>query len=463
MSTWVPGTEVLIGARLRERRVPTSSQSGAVSIRPMRRRRSRRRTWGIAAIAALILVVVGAAFAYHLVTSRTADINRGDKLPYDYTTTPPPPTTTATGPTRPPDPAWPTYGFDAARSRNASQLTAVRPPFRTLWAIKSGGLIEFPPSYANGVLYLADDGGNVQAIALKTGRVLWRKHFSAHRAQGAMADEPTIWHNEVIFDSFNQNVYALDRSNGRLLWQHHTADLLESSPAVVDGRVFVGGWSGDVFALSAATGHQIWTYRAAGAVKSSMAVSGNRVYFGDYSGAFYSLSASTGHLIWKTQTAGLASGYRSGTFYATPAVAYGRVYDANTDDKVYAFEQSNGEIAWTHTFPNWAYGSPAVYNGRVYTTSFDGTFAALSAHTGALIWSHVLPYRSLASPTVIGQLVYVADLGAGPGDRGQLFAYNPGSGRLVWRFNDGKYSTVVAAGGDLIVAGFSHLYALASR
>jgi outer membrane protein assembly factor BamB len=423
--------------------------------------RGRRRTWVIVAVSALVLLAAGAAVAYHIVTSRTADIHRGNVLPFTYTTTAPPVTTTGKHAT--PDPAWPTYGYDPARSRDASQLTSIRPPYRMLWAIRAHALLEFPPSYAGGDLYLADDGGNVYAIDLRSGKVLWRKHFRASRAQGAMADEPTIWHNELIVDSFDQSVYALDRTTGRLIWQHHTPDLLESSPAVVGGRVFVGGWSGDVFALSATTGHQLWTFRADGAVKDSMAVSGNRVYFGDYAGVFYSLSASTGRLIWKTQTAGLASGYRSGTFYATPSVAYGRVYDANTDGKVYAFEQSTGEIAWTYTFSDWAYGSPAVYDGRIYATAFDGTFAALSAHTGALIWSHVLPYRSLSSPTVIGNLVYVADLGPGPGSRGQLFAYNPASGRLVWRFNDGKYSSVVAAGGDLVVAGYSHLYALAPR
>jgi eukaryotic-like serine/threonine-protein kinase len=113
--------------------------------------------------------------------------------------------------------------------------------------------------------------------------------------------------------------------------------------------------------------------------------------------------------------------------------------------------------------PDWAYGSPAVWNGRVFVTSFDGTFAALNARTGAVLWSHKLPNRSLASPVVIGRYVYVADLGSTPRAKGRVLAYNPGSGHLEWRFNDGKYATPIAAAGRLVVSGATHVYVLRPR
>ena len=82
----------------------------------------------------------------------------------------------------------------------------------------------------------------------------------------------------------------------------------------------------------------------------------------------YCLQASDGHQIWRSTTDGLSSGLRSGNFFSTPAVAYGRVYIGNTDDKVYSFVAATGQVAWTYTMPDWAYGSPAVSNGRVSTS-----------------------------------------------------------------------------------------------
>jgi len=87
---------------------------------------------------------------------------------------------------------------------------------------------------------------------------------------------------------------------------------------------------------------------------------------------------------------------------------------------VYSLVASSGQLAWTHTFGDWAYGSPAVSKGRVFATAWDGSVAALNARTGAVIWSRRLRYRTLASPVVIGNLVYVADRGAAPDRRGEV-------------------------------------------
>jgi outer membrane protein assembly factor BamB len=58
-------------------------------------------------------------------------------------------------------------------------------------------------------------------------------------------------------------------------------------------------------------------------------------------------------------------------------------------------------------------------------------------------------------------LLYVSDLGNDRGAaHGHVYAINPGTGKVVWRFNDGKYHSVIAAAGRLIVAGAIHLYAL---
>jgi len=192
-------------------------------------------------------------------------------------------------------------------------------------------------------------------------------------------------------------------------------------------------------------------------------VSGGRLFFGDYAGVMYSLRAGNGGLVWRTASNGLSSGLRSGTFYSTANVRYGRVYIGNTDGKLYSFVASNGRIAWTHTIDGWVYGSPAVWNGMVFDTGYDGNFQAMDARTGAVRWSTRLPYLTTSSPTVIGRYVYVASHGAS-GKRGNLWAFDPRTGRKVWHFPDGWYSTVATAGPkELVVTGPRHLYLLRSR
>ena len=57
---------------------------------------------------------------------------------------------------------------------------------------------------------------------------------------------------------------------------------------------------------------------------------------------------------------GAKFGLRSGHFYSTPAVAYGRVYIGNTDGRMYSFSSSNGKLAWTKGTGSYVYASPAV-------------------------------------------------------------------------------------------------------
>ena len=56
--------------------------------------------------------------------------------------------------------------------------------------------------------------------------------------------------------------------------------------------------------------------------------------------------------------------------------------------------------------------------------------------------------------------MYVSDLGPSPSSRGHVYGYDTRTGKLSWRFNDGKYASVIVAAGRLVVAGATHVYVL---
>lgn len=393
----------------------------------------------------------GAGLAYWIVHKPVADVHN-DSAPFTSTSDP----TTSTPSTAAKfGPAWPMYGLTPARTRNASDLTNIAPPFKVVWKSAPLGILEYPPSYERGVLYLTTDAGWASARDVFTGKVLWSRRFKP------LVGEPALYNHRVYFGSYNQRVYALNEKNGHIVWSTPVGAEIESPPVVADGRLYMSDLSGDVRALDADTGKVLWTFHASGAVKHGPALADGHIFFGDYAGVMYSVRASDGHLTWRTQTNGLSGGYRHGNFYSTPAVAYGRVYIGNTDGKMYSFVEGTGQVAWTTTFPDWVYGSPAVSNGLVFAVAYDGTVSAMNARNGNRLWSRRLQDRSLSSATIIGRLLYVSDLGNNRGSApGHVYAINPGTGKVVWRFNDGKYHSVIAAAGRLIVAGATSLYAL---
>ena len=219
-----------------------------------------------------------------------------------------------------------TYGFDDRRSRFATGIE-LRPPFRRLWTFRGRALLEFPPRWRYGRLYLPTFDGRFYALDARTGKTIWsrrtqrcgwaspavlgsgsctsRSSADARRATTRVPGEDGI----VV-------AYAAD--SGKIVWQR-TTGLNESSPLVAGGLVYVADWDGIVWALDARTGRTRWTFRTGGRIKGSLALAGGRVFVGDYDGRVYALDARTGRFAWRASSQPRLGG--RGAFYSTPAVA----------------------------------------------------------------------------------------------------------------------------------------------
>ena len=65
--------------------------------------------------------------------------------------------------------------------------------------------------------------------------------------------------------------------------------------------------------------------------------------------------------------------YSGQYFYATPTVAYGRVFVGNTDGTVYAFGATTGRLLWARHVGTYVYTAAAVWKRRVLVGTYDGT------------------------------------------------------------------------------------------
>jgi len=249
--------------------------------------------------------------------------------------------------------------------------------------------------------------------------------------------------------------------DGKILWSKTLSSRSESSPLLHNGRLFFGTEDGTLYALDARSGKQDWTYRAGGAIKGSPTLSDDGVlYFGAYGGTVHAVRARDGKRIWSKSAAG---GLRGGNFYATAAVAYGRVYVGATDGRAYSLSTKDGRIAWAHQTGRYVYSSAAVKNvpGRgpmVFFGSYDGTFYALDAKSGKVRWTYRSGGKISGSPTIIGDVVYYADLG-----RAVTVGLRVGNGKVAFKYPIGAYDPIVSDGVNLYLTGNRSLTALEPR
>ena len=169
---------------------------------------------------------------------------------------------------------WPLYGNTPQRTRYV-RAANLRPPFRKVWTVHGGGLIEFQPVIAAGRLFALRNDGRAFAIGTETGRFRWRK-----RVGSLAASAPAVGGASVYFvvnaggyggiaGAGRAKLVAVRRRSGTVRFSKRLGSSSESSPLLMGERVYMGSQNGTVYCMSARDGHVIWTYHAGAPVKST--------------------------------------------------------------------------------------------------------------------------------------------------------------------------------------------------
>jgi len=335
---------------------------------------------------------------------------------------------------------WRLYGATPSRSQ-AQVHIHLRPPFRTVWYVPLGGLVEFPAVVDDGVAYVGNRSGTVYAISMRVGRVLWR-----HRTNAAMASSPAVFGRELVHHSMNGRVSLLDRATGSVRWSYDVGSAIESSPIVRRGVDYFGTWDGRVIALDLRRHRVRWTRRLGAKITSSASIAGGRLFIGDYAGRLWALSPHTGATRWVRSV--------NGRIYGTPAASHGRVFvPSSTGGSLTAFS-TRGRYLWRVSTGSYVYSSPAVWSGRVFFGSYNGVFYGVSAASGRTLW------RVGAGGSISGAAVVVDGVAYAGSFAGRIVGVAAKSGRVVVNFHHGHYVPVSGDGMRLLFHGYSSLYAV---
>jgi outer membrane protein assembly factor BamB len=401
-----------------------------------------------------VLAAAGAATAaYFLWIKPPADVHHGGSVEFR----PPPPKPPPTPKPRPKKDTfrWPVYGRNVQHTRYLA--ARLRPPFRVLWNYDGLDTLEIQPILVDGILYVVNKKAVIQAIRATNGRRVWKRQVG-----GLSAAVPAYWRKRLFTTTLTGGAFGVSAKNGRVLWKKRLPSRSESSPIVAQGLVMFGSEDGTVYAVRARTGRTVWSYHAPGAVKGSIAYARGRVFFGSYAGTVTCLRARDGKTLWQQSESGLALG-RSGTFYATPTLAYGRVYIGNTDGRMYSFAQRDGRLAWSQSTGNYVYAGAAVAAAphtppTVYVGSYDNNFYAFDAKLGNVRWVFHANNRISGAATVVGSVVYFSTL---LGDR--TYGLNVTNGRQVFLFRRGDYNPVISDGRYIYLTAVNRIFKLAPK
>ena len=264
----------------------------------------------------------------------------------------------------------------------------------------------------------------------------------------------------VVFAGGSSSLNAYLASDGSPLWTFPVGNMVNSSPAVLNGVVYFASTAGTVYALNAKTGALRCSFATGQFTETSPVVaedtdgSGPVIYFGtspslpdqgsEY--AIYGPGNTHGSCTqdwafhgWTIHPGGSWSPPAYGTnANGTPVVVFG---SENTDNSVYALNANTGAKIWTYrtsktTADNDVGASPTISapglngfaGGVVYVLGKDKVTYAFNLTTGALIWQHALAVGTagdVCGIALVGDTIYLCS------DTG-VYALNATTGAQVW-------------------------------
>jgi len=172
------------------------------------------------------------------------------------------------------DNAWGFSPLDQINRQNVQQLQLA-----WSWAMDDTGAQEATPLVYDGVMYLPNTRGVIQALDAATGDLLWEYRPEAPNAppraggeQGRGIQRNIAIYGDRIFATTNDaHIVAVDARTGKLVWDTQVADSklgyeYTSGPIVVRGKVIAGitgctRYKEDVCFITghdAATGRELW-------------------------------------------------------------------------------------------------------------------------------------------------------------------------------------------------------------
>lgn len=192
-----------------------------------------------------------------------------------------------------------------------------------------------PVLVGNRIVLAGYDDGKVAAYQLANGKIIWESILAMPMGASSiqrMVDidaTPVVDDQTAFVGTYQGNIAAIQVPSGRMLWRHDFST--NSGLAYHQGVVYATDAAGDIWAFDAVTGNVLWRQRLlVGHMLTAPALQGNSIVIAD----------AQGHVYWLNQQNGQFQAYlkiSSGPIWAPPVVANDIAYVQAASGRIFAF------------------------------------------------------------------------------------------------------------------------------
>jgi outer membrane protein assembly factor BamB/tRNA A-37 threonylcarbamoyl transferase component Bud32 len=299
-------------------------------------------------------------------------------------------------------------------TQSSQVLTAQAGTIKPIWAFQCEDEVRSTPLFFNGSIYVGCYDNNLYALNATNGEFQWK-----YATDGGIVSKPAVFEGNIFFGSEDHRLHVVSARSGKVLWTYFADDHIRSSPRIAENHAFFGSDDKYLHAVNLGTGRLSWRFAAAAEVRSSPFVVDELVYFGCESGDFYAVNFR-GEMKWRfSAKRGITS---------SPWVQDNVVYFTSMDSYLYALDAKTGWSIWRFKMEKGSVASPTFTEGIVFCGSADGNIYAIDTRSAKELWRFKTEHQVSSSPVIYKDAVYCGSVD------GNLYCLEYRTGRLRWKY-----------------------------
>ncbi|MES2674379.1 MAG: outer membrane protein assembly factor BamB [Pseudomonadota bacterium] len=267
-------------------------------------------------------------------------------------------------------------------------------------------------SSGGGMLFVGNYAGELIALSAVDGAEVWRKQI-----KGEISSVPQTNGSVVAVQTMNGKLFVVDAKTGADLWFFENPPPVltlrgTAAPVVTDSVIYAGFANGRLMAFNPANGLILWEQRIAMPkgrseldrmvdIHASPLMKDGIIYVGTYQGRITALSRGTGGSVWG----------QDGSTTETMAAGEDKLFVAQSDGKITAFNLTSGEVVWQNEkLLRRGLGGPQIFGNYIALVDFKGYMHVLKQSDGELAERTRIDSSGVGAPLLTdGQILYVYD------------------------------------------------------
>jgi outer membrane protein assembly factor BamB/tRNA A-37 threonylcarbamoyl transferase component Bud32 len=295
-------------------------------------------------------------------------------------------------------------------SREPSEISAS-------WKFECEDEIRGTPAFYNGTVFVGAYDNNLYALNASNGDFIWK-----FATEGGVVCKPAVFEGNIYIGSEDQRMYCINLRSGQEIWSYYSNGPIRSSPHIAEGHVFIGSDDAYLHAVNALSGRRAWRVDAGSPIRSTPLLIGENVYFGTEAGDLFCIDLG-GNVKWRFKA--------KRALTSSPVHANGIIYVGSVDTLLYALDAKSGYIIWRFRMAKATISTPFITDNYIFTGSVDSHIYCVDLHSAKEIWNFATENQVTSSPITYQDSVYCGSVD------GAMYCLEFRTGRLRWKFQTG--------------------------